>query len=126
MEPFSISSTVQTYPQLPYETIKNDILGKRYQLSLSFVGETRAQRLNQTYRKKDYVPNVLSFPLTDTTGEIIIAPKIATKEAQKFSMTPTGYQGFLFIHGCLHLKGYGHGDTMDRLEKKYVAKYNLK
>ncbi len=125
MEPFAIHSTVRHYPNLPYQDIKEAILGKRYQLSLSFVGETRARQLNQTYRNKDYVPNVLSFPLTATAGEIVIAPRIAAREAKKFSLSPRGYHGFLFIHGCLHLKGYDHGATMDRLEQKYVRQFNL-
>lgn len=125
MEPFSVSSTVRSYPSLPYETIKNDILGKRYQLSLAFVGSTRAQTLNNTHRKKSYVPNVLSFPLTDTTGEVVITPKVAEKEAKKFDLTPKGYCGYLFIHGCLHLKGHDHGDTMESTERRLMKKYKL-
>ncbi len=126
MDTFTITATAKSYPKLPYEDIKNDILGKRYCLSLAFVGGTRAQRLNQAYRKKTYTPNVLSFPLDSTTGEIYITPTIAKKEAKKFDMTPKGYIGFLFIHGCLHLKGLDHGDTMDTAEMKYCKKYNLR
>ena len=126
MDSVSISHTVKDYPQkLPYEKIKNDILGKRYQLSLTFIGPDRARTLNQNHRGKDYVPNVLSFPLDDTMGEIYIAPAVAKKEAKNFDLTPTGYMGFLFIHGCLHLKGYDHGDTMDKAEKRYLKRYAL-
>lgn len=126
MEPFSISNTAKSYPSLPYEEIKNDILGKRYELSLAFVGGTRAQKLNQAYRNKTYTPNVLSFPLEEKAGEIYITPTIARKEAKKFNMSSNGYIGFLFIHGCLHLKGHAHGDKMDALEEKYCKKYGLK
>ncbi len=122
---FSLSHTTRTYPRLPYEAMKDAILGKRYTLSLTFVGNARAQALNQTHRKKTYVPNVLSFPLDTTTGEIVIAPQIAKKEAVKFNMTYEGYIGFLFIHGCLHLKGHDHGDTMDRAEQKYCKLFKL-
>lgn len=120
-----LSHTTKTYPKLPYEEIKNAILGTRYELSLTFVGATRAQQLNETHRGKSYVPNVLSFPLTDCVGEIYIAPSVAAKEAYKFNMTPDGYVGFLFIHGCLHLKGYDHGDAMDTAEKKFCTKFGL-
>lgn len=126
MQTFSLGSTVRSYPKLPYEAIKKDILGNTYELSLVFVGETRARLLNKEYRNKTYVPNVLSFPLTETAGEIYIAPAVAKKEAKKFDMTVTGYIGFLFIHGLLHLKGHDHGDTMEKAEKRYVSKYNLK
>jgi probable rRNA maturation factor len=106
--------------------MKEAILGIKYELSLTFVGETRAQSLNKQYRNKEYVPNVLSFPLDTQAGEIYITPKVAEKEAHKFSLSPKGYIGYLFIHGLLHLKGYPHGATMDRLEKKYCALYKLK
>jgi len=125
MENFWITSTARAYPTLPYEDIKNDILGKDYTLSLAFVGGTRAQALNVQYRGKDYTPNVLSFPLDEAVGEIFITPTVAKKEAPKFSMTHEGYVGFLFIHACLHLKGMDHGDAMDAAEKKYCQKYKL-
>lgn len=123
---FSISQTTRSpYPKLPYEKIKNDILGKQYNLSLVFVGTAKAQRLNQEYRNKTYTPNVLSFPLDSTAGEIFITPRVAEKEARNFSLSPQGYVAFLFIHACLHLKGYNHGDHMDKLEQKYLKKYSI-
>lgn len=126
MDTFSITSAVKQFPRHPYEKIKNDILGKRYTLSLAFIGGTSAQKLNKEHRNKTYVPNVLSFGLTEDTGEIFITPVVAKKEAKKFSMTIDGYIGFLFVHALLHLKGLDHGDTMDKAEKKYCAKYNLR
>lgn len=125
MTTFSISTTVKHYPNWPYETMKNAVLGKGYLLSLSFVGPTRAQAFNQTYRKKDYVPNVLSFPLDETTGEIIICPQVARSEAKKFGLSIDGYIAYLFIHGCVHLKGHDHGDTMDVLEQKYMKQFKI-
>ncbi len=122
----TISKSAKKYPKLPYEDIKNSILGKGYDLSLIFVGTKRAQTLNLAYRKATYVPNVLSFPLVKNAGEIYITPLIAKSESKKFGMTPNGYVGYLFIHGLLHLKGYPHGATMDRLEKKYCTLYKLK
>ena len=126
MTNFSKISTVRSFPTLPYEKIKDDILGASYTLSLAFIGGTRAQSLNKKYRGKEYVPNVLSFPLDTKIGEIFITPTIAKKEALRFDMTHKGYVGFLFIHACLHLKGLDHGDVMEKAEKKYCKKYGLK
>jgi probable rRNA maturation factor len=126
MQTFSISSTVKSHPTWPYETIKNAVLGKSYLLSLSFVGEARAQAFNMQYRKKDYVPNVLSFPLDEKNGEIIICPQVAKREAKKFNLTVDGYIAYLFIHGCVHLKGHDHGDTMDTLEQKFMRQFAIK
>lgn len=130
MPPFSIAQKVKSIPVFPYETIKNDILGKKYSLSVSFVGPTRAQKLNVQYRKKNYTPNVLSFPLDATTGEIVICPAIALKEHKSYQLSKDGYIGFLFIHGLLHLKGHDHhGDEdtvkMEKLEKRYMHKYSI-
>jgi len=123
---FSLSHTTRTKPPaLPFEEMKNDILGKQYELSLVFVGDIKSQRLNQTYREKSYIPNVLSFPLDDTTGEIFINPRQAKREAKKHDMSLVGFIGFLFIHGLLHLKGHAHGDTMENAEIRYKKKYQL-
>lgn len=112
-------------PDLPYNAIKKDILGASYALTLAFIGEKRARALNKAHRKATYVPNVLSFPLDSGTGEIYITPRVAEREASKFDMTPQGYIGYLFIHGLFHLKGYDHGVTMEKAEKRYVTKYRL-
>lgn len=125
MSAFSVTSTVSTFPSHPYQAIKDTILGKQYELSLVFIGKTRAATLNKTYRNKLYSPNVLSFPLSEKTGEIFICPTVAHTEAKKYGLSTTGYVGFLFIHGCLHLKGLDHGDTMDSQEKKYLKKFSL-
>ena len=123
---FTISQTAKSYPRHPYEDMKDAILGRKYVLSLIFVGEKRAQALNKQYRNATYIPNVLSFPLDKNVGEIYITPRIAKRESKKIGMTPNGYTGFLFIHGLLHLKGYPHGATMEKAEKKYCIQYKLK
>ena len=94
-------------------------------MSLAFVGEARAQKLNLTYRKKDYIPNVLSFPLDTNNGEIYICPAVAKKQAKDFDLSVDGYIAFLFIHGCVHLKGHDHGATMEKLEQKYLRQFHI-
>lgn len=124
-ETFSLASTISKYPVFPYQEIKEAILGKSYLLSFTFVGTARAQTLNKTYRKKTYIPNVLSFPLDKTTGEIYLCPEIAYPEAKDFNLTKDGYIAFLFIHGCLHLKGYDHGATMEALEQRFLKRFKI-
>jgi len=122
----TITATVKSYPRHQYADMADTILGKRYALSLVFIGKARAAKLNKTYRNKTYSPNVLSFPLDAQTGEIFICPQVAAREAAKFDLSVAGYIGFLFIHGCLHLKGLDHGDTMDKHEQKWVKHFVLK
>lgn len=122
---FRVAHTTRTYPHLQFEAIKDTILGKRYELSLTFIGSTRAAQLNTEYRNKSYVPNVLSFPLDTKMGEIFITPAVAKKEARKFDLSYNGYVTYLFIHGCLHLKGLDHGPKMDALEEKYKKQFKV-
>ena len=126
MKTVSVTNTTRSKnPRGEWQAMKDDILGKEYELSLVFVGGVRAQKLNEAYRGKSYVPNVLSFPFDAKTGEIYIAPAVAKKEAQKFDLSVTGYIQYLYIHGLLHLKGMDHGGTMDKAEIKYRTKYKV-
>ena len=102
-----------------FVAIKEKILGKKYELSLVFVGEKTAKKLNKQYRSKTYVPNILSFPISETSGEIFICLKTISKECKEFDMSPIQYEKFLFIHGCLHLTGLDHGEEMEKQENKF-------
>lgn len=101
------------------------ILGSSYELSVRFVGATAARTYNQTYRNRDYIPDVLAFPLDATVGQIILTPATISKKAPSFTMTARQYTGYLFIHACLHLQGYEHGRSMERAEKKYCAQFSV-
>jgi len=124
--PAFILTHTTNFPSHPYKAMKDVILGKRYTLELFVVGKKRATSINIKSRQKTYAPNVLSFPYTDTHGEIVLCPEVAKKEAAGHGMSYEGYVGFLYIHGLLHLKGYDHSEEMEKLEKKYVAKYHLR
>lgn len=108
------------------EKIKNEILGESYFLSVNFVSPIFAKELNQEYRNKSYIPNILSFPLSKKEGEIYICLSVARKEAKNFSLTYQNFLRLLIIHGALHLKGLDHGEEMENLEEKYLKKYMLK
>lgn len=118
-----ITHTTRTFPRLPYEKIKNAILGASYSLSLVFIGEDRARALNKKHRNAHYIPNILSFELDTNAGEIYITPSCIPREAKKREMTAPQYTLFLFIHGLLHLKGFTHGDAMDAQEQKFMRRF---
>lgn len=110
-------------PQLPIDNIKKKIIGTKYNLSIAFVGEKLALSLNKKYRKKNYIPDILSFPLSKTEGEIVICPNIAKKKAVENELSTKNYIGLLLIHGMLHLKGHRHGGIMEKREKKYMQEF---
>jgi probable rRNA maturation factor len=112
--------------KLPVEEIKTEILGKRYELSFSFINKSEIKKLNKTYRKKDEPTDILSFPLEKNTGEILICKEIAKAKAPKFGKTFSEYLLFLVIHGCLHLKGLKHSSKMSTYELKYYSRYRCR
>jgi probable rRNA maturation factor len=109
------------------ESIKKDILGKEYSLSVAHVSEKKSKEINKKYRKKDKPTNVLSFALRKNEGEIILCPTLIKKESKdenkNFGKNFEQLLGFLVIHGMLHLKGMQHGSIMEKAEEKYDQKY---
>lgn len=111
-----------TLPTVPYANIAKYVL-PTYDISLVFAGKTRAQTLNRVLRKKTYVPNVLSYTTSKNSGEIILCPAIAKRDAKKYDMTYRQHLAFLFIHGLLHLKGHAHSTTMEKREREILARF---
>lgn len=107
-------------PRLPFASMKDKILGPKYELSVGFLTPAMQKKINMAYRGKDNTTNVLSFPFSKKSGEITFDLALARKEAPDFGMSYTKFVTYLFIHGCLHLKGYDHSSTMDKEEKKYL------
>jgi probable rRNA maturation factor len=117
--------TTGKLPCLPFLHIKNEILGKDYELSLVFIGRTKAIQMHKDWKSKNDPVNILSFPLSKTEGEIFISLEKARSECKHFDRTYENYLAFLFIHGCVHLKGYTHGSKMESLEKKYRTQFGV-
>jgi len=115
-----LNKTKGKLPRLPFVQLKNKILGEDFELSLVFVSPKESHKINFVYRQKDNPTNVLSFPLSKNSGEIFLDCKTSAKDAPNFDMTPTKFLLFLVIHAMLHLKGYEHGSTMERQEKKFL------
>ena len=108
-----------------FESIKNKILGKTYDLNLNFISSGESKKLNLKYRKVNKSTDILSFPLSDKEGEIYIDLATSKKEMKKFDRKFENFIGFLFIHGLVHLKGYDHGDKMEKEEIKYRKLFNI-
>ncbi len=107
----------ENLPKIPFEKLKNKILGKHYDLSLVFIGESKSRSLNKKYRGKDTPTNILTFPLSKTSGEIFITPRVAKRDAPLFNQSYREFLMTLLIHGLLHLKGFRHGSRMEKSEK---------
>ncbi|KND48833.1 MAG: putative rRNA maturation factor YbeY [Parcubacteria bacterium C7867-005] len=105
--------------------MKDAVLGKKYELSLVFIGDKKSQNLNRTYRDKNKPTNILSFSLSKSSGEIFINLRLSKKQAKNFDRKFDNFIGFLFIHGLFHLKGFDHGDTMEKRESFLRKKFGI-
>ena|SRR3989344_5550708 len=106
-----------------YRKLAQEILGKKYSLSVAFIGEKKSREINKRYRRKNAPTNVLAFPLEKNTGEILLCKKVIKKDAKKSGVAYQEFLEYLVIHGMLHLKGMRHGSIMEKLERKYNEKY---
>lgn len=116
----TVSKKKGTLPRVPFRSIKEKVLGSDYDLSIAFVTSGEARGLNINHRNKDYVPNTLAFPLTKTSGEIVMCERVIKTQYKTFDMDYRTYFIFILIHSMLHLKGYSHGGTMERKEKQLL------
>jgi len=108
-----------------FTKIKEAVLGKEYELSFSFISSEKMKKLNLTYRNINSPTDILSFPLSKKEGEMFICLAEARKEAEKFDRPYENFLRFLFIHGLVHLKGYDHGSTMERIEAKFRKQFGI-
>lgn len=115
-----INKTKGKLPSLPFVSIKNKILGEEYDLSVSFLSAKKQKEINLKYRGINNTTNILSFPFSKISGEITFDPIKIKKDSPLFKMNYSNFLKYLFIHGCLHLKGYEHSSIMDRQEKKFL------
>lgn len=107
-------------PDVPFLSIKEKILGKKYELTIIFCTPKESEERNTAYRDKNYPTNILSFPLSKDEGEIYISLATVRRDAKKFDMSYHKFLHLLVIHGILHLKGFDHGSTMEKLEDTYL------
>jgi len=110
----------------------NCLEGQTLELSIALVSEKEMHELNNQYRKKDSVTDVLSFCEYASTkelcaqvdenkaqqtfiGELILCPKYIEQnvdkgESMEHAMT------YITAHGILHLLGFEHGKKMFALQ----------
>ncbi len=121
----SIKYTKGTPKSVLFARMRDKILGEKYDLSIVSVDTKTARKLNRETRGKDYATNILSFPLTKKSGEIVLHIPTIMKDAKKFSMTKEDFFVYIVIHGMLHLKGMQHGSTMDKEERKFARMFKV-
>ncbi|MCK9351361.1 MAG: rRNA maturation RNase YbeY [Candidatus Paceibacterota bacterium] len=127
-ENFSVLNKTRSNPAvdgLLFRDIKDHVLGKKYDLSLVWIGSSRSRKMNRELRGKDKPANILSFPLSKESGEIFIDLHRSKQEAHLFDETHEQFIVHLYIHGLYHLKGMDHGNEMEKSEAKTRKKFRV-
>lgn len=120
-----INTTKGELPSLPFVVLKEKILGKAYELSISFIDIKKMKELSIAYKGDDTHTNTLSFPLNKKSGEIIMNLTQIKKEAKSFNRSFEEHLLFIVIHGMLHLKGLTHGSRMESEEKRLMRVFGF-
>ncbi len=97
---------------------------KSLEVSLILISPAGIKKLNQRYRRRNQVTDVLSF---SELNEIFICYRQAKIQAKRLNRQVTEEILFLFVHGLLHLLGYNdktarEARVMDDLTKKILNK----
>ena len=105
--------------------------------TIVFVSDAAIRKLNNQFRGKDQVTDVLSFPSEaepfeaenqSQLGEVVISVQRAADQAKQNRLTFSNEVEQLILHGLLHLCGYDHetdDGKMNRLEVKLRKKLGI-
>lgn len=108
------------------------------EVSVLFVDDIKIKSLNATYRNKDEVTDVLSFPqytsLKDDginepfiyLGDVVISLEQALRQAEDFGHSMEREIVYLTVHSVLHLMGYDHLDDVQKKEMRDKEKTVLR
>ena len=95
-------------------------------------GDLAVRRLNARYRGRNKATNVLTFepPPGIAGGDIVLALGVVRREALAENKRARHHLAHLVVHGCLHLRGYDHGDAgearrMEATETRILARLGM-
>ncbi len=107
------------------------------ELCIRFATDAAIRALNEQWRHKDAVTDVLSFPmqeapfdLSEPLGDIALAVPFIRQEADRLGLSTDAHFLHLIIHATLHLLGFDHMDDaeaarMQALEAKAMQRLGL-
>ncbi len=110
---FSLSNkTRASLRGIPFKLIKEKTLGPRYELSLAIIGSAEMRRDHHRHQKEGQ----------GLQRALLSALKNLRRGADLPAAAKPYSLEYLFIHGCLHLKGMRHGVRMERTEQELLKR----
>ena len=112
--------------------------GQEPDLCIRFASDDEVRKLNATWRNKDKVTDVLSFPeqvapdfdFENSLGDIALAVPYIIEEAERLGLPQHDHALHLIVHSTLHLLGFDHiddgdADEMQALEREAMTLLGL-
>lgn len=98
--------------------------------SVSFISISKSLELNNQYREKNHIGDVISFPIDDPVGiydqlgfkevgDIFITPQQAKKKIECTNITFFEEMAWLFTHGLLHILGFDHENNEEEAKQMF-------
>ena len=110
-------------------------IGQPAQVSVRFVGQIEARRLNRRFRGRRYAPDVLAFPQAGAAagsiaGDIAVCPAVVERDAAADGVGSRDRYAHTLVHAALHLAGHTHDGAADtrrmrRRESAALARLGL-
>lgn len=109
-------------------------------ITVRIVDANEARALNQDFRSKAYVPNVLTFEYGEIGqdefgrgvlgGDVVICAEVVEREAREQGKPLQNHYAHMTIHGVLHLQGYDHldpdeADIMETREAVILKRFRI-
>jgi probable rRNA maturation factor len=114
---------LEAFEELALHVLRIEAAPDESELSVALVDVDEMTHLNEQYRGVEGPTDVLSFGCDDpcaavagepiTLGDVIIAPEVATTQAEELGSTAEAELNLLLVHGILHLLGYDHESDED-------------
>lgn len=101
-------------------------------INIILVDNDEIKRLNNLYRSKDSITDVLTFPdgYLNNLGDVFISIPKCEMQSEELGHSFERELGFLCAHGFLHTLGYDHQtseeeDEMTKLQENILNKVKL-
>ena len=101
------------------------------EISVTFVDNEEIRKLNSQYRNKDTATDVLSFPMGENgvydvnmetgakiLGDVVLSMEKAIEQSKAYGHSLQREVAYLTAHSVLHLLGYDHIESMDRVRMR--------
>jgi probable rRNA maturation factor len=90
------------------------------EITVRIVNAEEGQALNNSYRKKDYATNVLTFNYAQepvVMADLVLCAPVVAQEAKAQGKTLQAHYAHLLVHGALHAQGWDHETSTQDAEE---------